>query len=68
MADAQNYTLKIRRFDPESGETAHWQDFDVDVPPERSVLDGILQARTAPGRLDRRSAAPAAPPSAAPAA
>src|SRR4051795_13666511 len=42
MAD---YTLKIRRYDPESGEPAYWQDFDVDLPPERSVLDGILQAR-----------------------
>src|SRR3954453_1338571 len=39
------YTLKIRRFDPESGEPAYWQEFDVDLPPERSVLDGILQAR-----------------------
>src|SRR3954469_20687035 len=42
MAD---YTLKIRRYDPESGEPAYWQEFDVDLPPERSVLDGILQAR-----------------------
>jgi succinate dehydrogenase / fumarate reductase iron-sulfur subunit len=39
------FTLKIRRFDPESGEPAYWQDFDVDLAPERSVLDGILQAR-----------------------
>ena len=42
MAD---YTLKIRRFDPESGEPAYWADFDVDLPPERSVLDGILQVK-----------------------
>src|SRR3954465_8216511 len=42
MAD---YTLKIRRYDPESGQPAYWQEFDVDLPPERSVLDGILQAR-----------------------
>ncbi len=42
MAD---YTLKIRRYDPESGDSAHWQDFDVELDPERSVLDGILQAR-----------------------
>src|SRR3954469_12349952 len=39
------YTLKIRRFDPESGDAPYWQDFDVDLAPERSVLDGILQAR-----------------------
>ena len=29
MAD---YTLKLRRFDPESGEPAYWEDFDVDLP------------------------------------
>jgi succinate dehydrogenase / fumarate reductase, iron-sulfur subunit len=40
-----DYTLKIRRFDPESGEPAYWADFDVDLPPERSVLDGILQVK-----------------------
>ena len=40
-----DYTLKIRRYDPESGEPAYWQDFTVDLAPERSVLDGILQAR-----------------------
>ncbi|MBA2429574.1 MAG: succinate dehydrogenase/fumarate reductase iron-sulfur subunit [Thermoleophilaceae bacterium] len=42
MAD---FTLKLRRYDPDSGEAAYWQDFDVDMPPERSVLDGILKAR-----------------------
>src|SRR5215216_4343222 len=35
MAD---YKLKIRRFDPESGEPAYWADYDVDLPPERSAL------------------------------
>jgi len=40
-----DYTLKIRRFQPESGQAAHWEDFQVDLPPERSVLDGILQAK-----------------------
>jgi succinate dehydrogenase / fumarate reductase iron-sulfur subunit len=40
-----DYTLKIRRFDPESGEPAHWENFDVDLAGERSVLDGILKAR-----------------------
>ena len=42
MAD---YTLKIRRFDPESGDPAYWADYDVELPPERSVLDGILQVK-----------------------
>ncbi len=42
MAD---YTLKIRRYNPESGEPAFWHEYDVDLPPERSVLDGILQVK-----------------------
>jgi succinate dehydrogenase / fumarate reductase iron-sulfur subunit len=42
MAD---FTLKIRRFDPESGEAAHYRDYGVELDPERSVLDGILQVR-----------------------
>jgi succinate dehydrogenase / fumarate reductase, iron-sulfur subunit len=42
---AENYALKIRRFDPESGEPPYWQEFDVELDPERSVLDGILQVR-----------------------
>src|SRR5919198_1507632 len=39
------YTLKLRRYDPESGQAAYWENFTVDLAPERSVLDGILQAR-----------------------
>jgi succinate dehydrogenase iron-sulfur subunit len=42
---AENYTLKIRRFDPESGDPAYWEEFGVELEPERSVLDGILQVR-----------------------
>jgi succinate dehydrogenase / fumarate reductase, iron-sulfur subunit len=42
MAD---YTLKVRRYDPESGQAAYWHDYDVDLDPERSVLDGILQVK-----------------------
>jgi succinate dehydrogenase / fumarate reductase iron-sulfur subunit len=42
MAD---YTLRVRRYDPESGKAAYWQDFDVDLAPERSVLDAILRAK-----------------------
>jgi succinate dehydrogenase / fumarate reductase iron-sulfur subunit len=42
MAD---YALKIRRYDPESGEPPYWQEFNVELEPERSVLDGILQVR-----------------------
>src|SRR3954464_817164 len=42
---AETYTLRVRRFDPESGDAPYWQEFDVDLEPERSVLDGILQAK-----------------------
>src|SRR5688572_4370678 len=42
---AEQYALKIRRYDPESGEPAYWQEFNVELEPERSVLDGILQVR-----------------------
>src|ERR1043166_304662 len=38
------YTLQIRRYDPESGQPALWQDYRVELDPARSVLDGILQA------------------------
>jgi len=39
------YTLKIRRYQPESGEGPYWETFDVDLDESLSVLDGILQAR-----------------------
>src|SRR5919197_5095957 len=39
------FTLKIRRYTPESGEAAYWQEFRVDLDGKRSVLDGILQAK-----------------------
>jgi succinate dehydrogenase / fumarate reductase iron-sulfur subunit len=40
-----NYTLKVRRYQPESGEPAYWENFDVDLDPTLSVLDGLLQAK-----------------------
>lgn len=39
------YTLRLRRYDPESGEPPYWDEHKVDLDPHRSVLDGILQAR-----------------------
>jgi succinate dehydrogenase / fumarate reductase iron-sulfur subunit len=42
MAD---YTLRVRRYDPESGNPAYWQEFGVELEPERSVLDAILRAK-----------------------
>src|SRR3954454_9984450 len=40
-----DYTLKLYRYNPESGEPAHWENYDVDLPDHMSVLDGVLQAR-----------------------
>jgi len=39
------FTLKIRRYLPESGEAAYWQDYRVDLDGHRSVLEGILTAK-----------------------
>jgi succinate dehydrogenase / fumarate reductase, iron-sulfur subunit len=39
------YTLKVRRFQPETGDGPYWEEFDVDLDPSLSVLDGLLQAR-----------------------
>ncbi|HET9162584.1 MAG TPA: succinate dehydrogenase/fumarate reductase iron-sulfur subunit [Solirubrobacterales bacterium] len=39
------YTLKVRRYQPESGEGPYWEQFDVDLDPTLSVLDGLLQAK-----------------------
>ncbi|MFN8160686.1 MAG: succinate dehydrogenase/fumarate reductase iron-sulfur subunit [Solirubrobacterales bacterium] len=40
-----HYTLKVRRYQPESGNGPYWESFDVDLDPTLSVLDGLLQAR-----------------------
>ena len=45
------YTLRVRRYQPESGEGAFWEEFNVDLDPSLSVLDGILQAKRPRGRL-----------------
>src|SRR3954451_11448525 len=39
------YTLKLRRYLPDSGEAPYWQRFEIDLDGKRSVLDGILQAK-----------------------
>jgi succinate dehydrogenase / fumarate reductase iron-sulfur subunit len=42
MAD---YTIKVRRYQPESGNPAYWEEFNVELDPSLSVLDGLLQAK-----------------------
>src|SRR5215218_653726 len=39
------YTLKVRRYQPETREGPYWQEFTVDLDPDLSVLDGLLQVR-----------------------
>src|SRR5512138_3998365 len=46
---SESFTLRIRRFDPESGEAPYWDEHTIQLGPHRSVLEGILQAK---GRFD----------------
>jgi succinate dehydrogenase / fumarate reductase iron-sulfur subunit len=39
------YTLKIRRFDPQSGEAAYWDEHTVELREHNSVLDAILKVK-----------------------
>ncbi len=39
------YTLRLRRYDPESGDAPYWEEHTVDLEPHRSVLEAILQAK-----------------------
>jgi succinate dehydrogenase iron-sulfur subunit len=39
------FTLRLRRYDPESGNEAYWDQFTVDLDGHRSVLDAILKQR-----------------------
>jgi succinate dehydrogenase / fumarate reductase iron-sulfur subunit len=39
------FTLRLRRYDPESGQPPYWAEYQVDLEPHRSVLEGILQAK-----------------------
>jgi succinate dehydrogenase iron-sulfur subunit len=41
------YTLKVRRYQPELREGPYWEEFKVDLDPDLSVLDGLLQVRDA---------------------
>jgi len=39
------YTLRLRRYDPQSGQAAYWEQFVVELDGHRSVLDAILKVR-----------------------
>src|SRR5690349_16647461 len=39
------FTLRLRRYDPESGQAPYWDEHTIDLEGHRSVLEGILQAK-----------------------
>ena len=39
------YTLKIRRYDPQSGEAAYWEEHTLEMGAKQSVLDAILKVK-----------------------
>src|SRR3954449_10457119 len=39
------FTLKLRRYDPESGQPPYWDEHTIELEGHRSVLEGILQAK-----------------------
>jgi succinate dehydrogenase / fumarate reductase, iron-sulfur subunit len=39
------YTLKLRRYDPQSGEAPYFEEYRVDLEPHRSVLEAILKVK-----------------------
>jgi succinate dehydrogenase / fumarate reductase iron-sulfur subunit len=41
----EQFTLRLRRYDPESGEPPYWDEHTVELEPHRSVREAILQAR-----------------------
>jgi succinate dehydrogenase iron-sulfur subunit len=49
MADThkppEKFSLRVLRYDPESGEAPYWDEHTIELEPHRSVLEGILQAK-----------------------
>ncbi len=41
----EQFTLRLRRYDPESGNAPYWDEHTIELEPHRSVLEGILQAK-----------------------
>ncbi|MBS1868323.1 MAG: succinate dehydrogenase/fumarate reductase iron-sulfur subunit [Actinobacteria bacterium] len=39
------YTLKLRRYDPQAGDAPYYEEFQVDLEPHRSVLEAILKVK-----------------------
>jgi succinate dehydrogenase / fumarate reductase iron-sulfur subunit len=41
----EQFSIRVRRYDPESGEAPYWDEHTIELAPHRSVLEAILQAR-----------------------
>jgi succinate dehydrogenase / fumarate reductase iron-sulfur subunit len=41
----EEFKLRMRRYDPESGEAPYWDEHTIELEPHRSVLEAILQAK-----------------------
>jgi succinate dehydrogenase / fumarate reductase, iron-sulfur subunit len=41
----EEFKLRLRRYDPESGDAPYWDEHTIELEPHRSVLEGILQAK-----------------------
>ena len=41
----EQFQLRLRRYDPESGQGPYWDEHTVELEPYRSVLEAVLQAR-----------------------
>ena len=39
------FTLRLRRYDPDAGEAPYWDEHTIELEGHQSVLEGILQAR-----------------------
>jgi succinate dehydrogenase / fumarate reductase iron-sulfur subunit len=41
----EQFKLRMRRYDPESGDAPYWDEHTVELEPHRSVLEAVLQAK-----------------------
>jgi succinate dehydrogenase / fumarate reductase iron-sulfur subunit len=39
------YTLRVRRYNPEAADAPYWDEYKVDLEGHRSVLEGLLEAK-----------------------
>ena len=63
----EQFTLRLRRYDPESGEAPYWDEHTIELEPHRSVLEGDPPGEAPASTAPSGSAAPAGRRSAAPA-